>query len=163
MRREREGRHRLWISFLVFCCSSNMLVCWFCLHSCTSGVRPLFRGYTKMGAILLSLHLWGWCSSVRLYLINSLSQLTFKPKWSSYFHLVSGREEHNCFHWFHTCTEDLRPPGIFLVIFNYRSHSPMTGRSTSALAWLTQVSCLFIYYVFFFLFSFSLSLSLTKK
>ena len=68
--------------------------------------------------------------------------------------LISAREDK--FQWFLTCTEDLGVP-FFLVIFNYHSHSPVTGwLATSALAWLTQVTwllplthCLLLLFFFF--------------
>ena len=49
--KEREGRYRSWVFFfilLVFCCSSNRLVHWDCLHSCTSGLRPLFGAHLSL-------------------------------------------------------------------------------------------------------------------
>ena len=49
---EKEGRHRPWIFLLVFCGSPNVVVHWFCLHSCMSGVKPLFKVHPKMKAII---------------------------------------------------------------------------------------------------------------
>ena len=44
MRREREGGHRLWNIFHVFCCNT----CFFA-GPVSLGVRPLFRDHSKMG------------------------------------------------------------------------------------------------------------------
>ena len=46
---EKESRDRFWIFCLVVCCSSNVFVRWFRLHSGASSVRPLFRAHSKMG------------------------------------------------------------------------------------------------------------------
>ena len=67
---ERKGRHRPWFIFLVFCCSSNVLVRWFRLHNCESGVRPFSRALPKMGAIIF----------VSLYIVVADVQLSSLPR-----------------------------------------------------------------------------------
>ena len=87
------------------------------------------------------------------YLVMSLSQLTFKPESFLYFHLVL-EGGYSCFQWFHTCTEDLGPPGFFLVIFNYEwLTSECFGLTHSGQLPISRIS------VCFFLFSFFLLLS----
>ena len=62
---EKESRHRQ-IFFLVFCYSSDVLVRWFRLHSCASGVRPLFGAQSKMGATTFDYLRPGKCSLLSL-------------------------------------------------------------------------------------------------
>ena len=86
--------------FLVFCCISNMLICW--AHK----ISPP--------------HLHSSCLTVCLYLIMSRSQLPHKkPESSSPFCLSCRGQKHIHFQWFHTCTEGFKPLGFFQVIFNY--------------------------------------------
>ena len=75
-------------------------------------------------AVFISSHLSGkWLS-------NPSYSLMFTYCWS---------EEPICFQRFHTCAEGVGPPVYFPVIFNYRSHLPVTGwPTTSALAWLLK-------------------------
>ena len=102
---------------------SNVLVLWFRLHRFVSGVRLLFEAQPKIGSATLDyLQIVLFSSQCCFYLVTSPSLQTFKPESSHYFLLVS-KGGHISFWWFHTCKEDLRPPFLFLVIFNYRSHS----------------------------------------
>ena len=125
---ERKRRNRHWIFFLVFCCSSNILVCWFHLHSCASGVRPLFRAYSKIGAAISVIFTSSWLVfNCCLYLIMSPSQPTLKPEWSPYFCLVLEGGTY-----LFPVVPLLRrrsgtPCVFFLVIFNYHSHTCVTG------------------------------------
>ena len=129
--RERESRHRLWIFFLVFCCSSIMLVHWFHLSSCASCVKPLFGAHPKMGAVTFDyLHMIRTSVNSRLYFVTSPSQLSFKPESSAYFRLCR-REGHIRFPWFFTCTVDLGPL-VFSSYFNYQSPSSLTGWPTTS-------------------------------
>ena len=107
-----------------------VLLLWFCFHWFTSVVRPLFGPHPKMGAATFD-YLRIVLANVysRLFLVTSPCQLTFKHKLSLYFRLVSDRG-HICFRWFHTSAEDLKPLGFILLIFNYRSHSLVTGWPT---------------------------------
>ena len=78
MRREREGKYRSWIFFLIFCCSSNLLVRWFRLHSCAFGVGPLFGAHPKTEAIIfVSLHLRGRKLPVFFFFLFFLLLLSF--------------------------------------------------------------------------------------
>ena len=62
-----EVRHRYWIIFLV----SNVLVHWFCLDSCASGMRLFFGVHPKMLAFKLLL-----VFNCRLYIVASGRQQT---------------------------------------------------------------------------------------
>ena len=130
----------------IFYCNFNLLVRWFRHHRYASGVRLSFRAHPKMGAATFNyLPIVLACNQSRHYLITSSSHLTFKPEASPYFRLVSVGGLIR-FSLFHTCVEHLGPPG-FLVIFNYHIPLPVTGwPTTSYLAWLTQVSCPFVFF-----------------
>ena len=76
MRRERVGRHRAWISFLLFCCSSNVIAPWFRLHNCMYCVRHFFGAHPKMRAATFDyLHIVLTRIHFCLYLVASPSQL----------------------------------------------------------------------------------------
>ena len=78
MKREREGRHRPWTIFPVFCCSSNVLVCWFYLHSCVPGVRSIFGAHSKIGAATFHyFHIVLVSAYSHLYHVMSPSLLTW--------------------------------------------------------------------------------------
>ena len=49
---EREDRNRVWIFFLVFCCSSHDFVLLFCLQKYTSGERFFFGSHPKNEAVI---------------------------------------------------------------------------------------------------------------
>ena len=111
--KKKISRDRPWIFFLVFCCSSNMLIRWFHLYRLMSGVRPPFGAHPKVGAATFNyLHVVLDSVHLCLYLFTSQSQLTFKPELSPYLCLVSERG-HIHFQWFYACAEDLGPPGFF--------------------------------------------------
>ena len=119
---ERVSRHRPWIFFLVFCCSSSMLVRWFCLHRFSSGVTLLFGAYSKMGA---SIFVCLYISLSRLQLESSRQAAPSNPS----RRLTSA--------WCQR--EDISVSGgsipvqiFFLVILNCRSHSLVTGSSTTS-------------------------------
>ena len=154
--REREGesRHRPWIFFLVFCCSSNVFVSVFRRISCESGVTPFERSPENgAGNFRPVSHFSGECLTV-VFSSTRLPANTFQLKFSPYFRLLSERGTYP----FSVVPHMLRRSGtplIFLVIFNYRCHSAVTGWPTmGAFAWLTQFSWLFcsVSVCFFFLF-----------
>ena len=142
--REREDKHRPWIFFLIFSCSFNMLVWWFCLHRSRSNVKPLFRAHPKMGAATLSSLLTHFQKGVVPYFC------LMAPWW--------GREKHIPFQLFLTCIKAFGPLILFLVLFNYCGHSTMTGwPTTNVLAWVTQRSaghrlCVCLFFFLFFIF-----------
>ena len=76
---EKESEGRPWIVFLVFCCSSNVLVHWFRLHSCMSGVRSISGVHRKIGvatsAVFGCLHIL--ISGLQLTVFISSSPLLF--------------------------------------------------------------------------------------
>ena len=75
---ERKSRHKPWIFFLVFCCSCNMVVHWFHLHSCTSSRGPLFGAHPKMRAATFGfLHIVLASVHCCLYLVTFLSPINF--------------------------------------------------------------------------------------
>ena len=135
-RGERESRHRPWILFLVFCCSSDVFVRWFCLYSCASGLRPLFELHHKIGLVtFVRLHIFvGWVQLSSLP--RHVSQLTdFQNRVAPVLPSVVSEWRNIPFIRFHICAEYLWLLGFFVVIFNYRSHSSVTGWPiTSALA-----------------------------
>ena len=111
MWREREQTQSLNFFFLVFCCSSNVLVRWFRLHWCASGVRPLFGAHLTMGATIF----------VSLYIFVAGVQLSSLPR-----HVSQTTN-------FQTRVVPLLPSGVvgrnisvsscsplFLIIFDYR-------------------------------------------
>ena len=100
---------------LIFCCSSNILVCWFCLHSCESGIRPLFGADSKMGATTLS----HFQLTVFISPANQFSNLKSSP----YFHQVSEGGTHLFPVVSHLCRGFETTCFFLLVIFNYHSHS----------------------------------------
>ena len=154
---------------MVSCCSYNMLVRWFRLHRCPYGMRPLFGTHPKMGGrnFRLSWHRLGLVFNSFLYLVTSLNRLATLVFTSSsclatncqtlYFCLVTEGGTYQ-FPVVSHLGRRFRTFSFFLVIFNYRSHLPVTyWRTTSALAWLTQVSwpfrrlsALSYYYFLFF-------------
>ena len=116
--REKESRHRPWIFFLTFCCSYNILVSWFLLHSCASGVGPLFGAHPKTGGVII-VFLNIFMSGVQLlyFLVTSSWQLTFKPE----FLLTSTwcrREDHIRLQWFYSYADFMiwHLRFVFLVI-----------------------------------------------
>ena len=62
-----ERSHRPWIFFLVFCCSSNVLVCWFRLYSCTS-VGRFFGAHPKIGLVIFT-RLYNLVTGVQLWFL----------------------------------------------------------------------------------------------
>ena len=136
---EKESRHRPWIFFLVFCYISNVLVIVrrFRLHSCVSSVKTQFGAHSKLATVIF----------VSLYIFVAGVQLLFLPCHVS--------ESTNL----QTRVIPLLPPGVggrtyplsvvpilcrsfwtscfFLVIFNYRIHSPVWP-TTNALALLSK-------------------------
>ena len=132
---KQASKERSWIFFLVFCCSSNMLSRWFRLYRFASGVGLLFGACLKITAATLA-RLPIAVSSLQLTIFTSSRFFTnwfsntSRPliSWGSVF---SGSTPANKI-W------DLQ---FFLVIFNYRCHSHMTGwPTTSALAWVSWKS-----------------------
>ena len=81
-------------------------------HASSRGLFSLL--YIRASTFWLSSHCPGYCSLVslplRVWLLTNL--------------VSEGR--HICFRWFHACTKDLGSP-FFLVVFNYCSHSLVTG------------------------------------
>ena len=142
---ERESRHRPFIFLLVSCCSSNVFVRWFHLHRSGSRAHLQIRAavFYNLLIVLASDH-------PRLYLFASGCKVTFKSKSSAYFHLVSEGEAYP----FPVVPHMIWDRLFFVIIFNYHSHSIMTGwPKTSPLGWVTQRSsgrsCTF-YACFFF-------------
>ena len=97
----RKGADHTWIFFLGFCSFPIVVIRWFCLHSCSSGVRQLFGAQPKIGlTIFVSLHLF----DLRLTLVFNLPRLPdkcsymsrpFTPAWG-----WGGGQTH--FLWFYT-------------------------------------------------------------
>ena len=108
----------------------------------------------------LSLHrLWVVFNS-RLYVITSPSQLTFKHESLSLTSTSGVGGKNGSVSGSSTPAQKMWYSRFFLVSFNYRCYSPVTGLSTtSALTWLTQGStdrsvCFFLrlfFFSFFFL------------
>ena len=115
------------------------------------GVGSLFGAHPKIGAAIFDyLHIVLISVHLRLSLVTSPRQLTFKPELSLYFCLML-EGGHVRFRWFHI-SRRFRVSGFFLVIFNYRGHSPVTSQpKMSSLAWLTigQLSDVFSSHYFF--------------
>ena len=110
---EWESRDRPRILFLVFRYISNVLLRWFRFHISASGVRSFVVALLKMVAATFAyVHIVLASVPSRLYLVTSFSQLTFKPKTSSYFCLVSGEGQIH-FRWFYICAEDFGPQGFY--------------------------------------------------
>ena len=112
---EEESRHRLWIILLVFCCSSNILVHWFHLHSCALGIKLLFGAHP---VIFISTFLW-LVFNCFLYIITSPSHLTFKPESSPYFRLCQ-REDISV-------SGGSKPVQKIWDLCSFSSHSLVTG------------------------------------
>ena len=164
---ERKSWHKPIIFFLVFCFSYNMLVRWFRLYKFASCVRPLLGTHPQNWARkFLSILTSSWLVfSPRFYIFVSSCLLTSKSKLSFYFCLVSTRG---------TSVSDGFSPAqkiwdlrFFLVIFNYRSHSPVTGWRKQMLKLesfrgppAASVDSLFAFSSYLFLLSLSLSLFL---
>ena len=103
MRREREDGQRPWIFFLVFCCSSNVLIRWFHLYRLESSVRPLFGAH---GNFRLSSHSPSKSSShLRANGLSNQSRC-LTAVWCRW-------EEHIHFRRFPSCAEDSGPPFFF--------------------------------------------------
>ena len=82
-------------------------------HACLLGLMsPLERPQNWGSVIFVSLHLCGWCSTLRFYLVTSHRQLPKSHKLSltSAYH-VWGRNI--CFCWFHTCIPEFFGPPVF--------------------------------------------------
>ena len=78
---ERESRYRPWIFFLVFCCSSNVLIRWFRVHGCTSGMRILFGVNPKMKLVFFASLYISLADVQLLVLPHRISQSTnFQPR-----------------------------------------------------------------------------------
>ena len=136
----------------------------FYLHRFAFSVRPIFGAHTKMGEVIF-VCLYIFMAGVQLSSLPlHIHLLTFKLKSSLYFCLVSQRGPCLFLMVPHLCRR-YGTPGFFLVMFNYHSHSLVTGWPTiSALAWVTQRSggcshrfcLLFLLKMFFFFFYLSL-------
>ena len=125
-------RDRTWIFFLLFCSSSSVLVRWFRLHSCASGVTPFWGYIQNETAVFVYIYIvFSWCS----VLVTAPSQLTFKPEVPLLPPGVGGRNISVSDG--STSTRKIWELQFFKVIFDYRSHSLVTGwPRLSALAWL---------------------------
>ena len=136
---EKESRDRPWIFFLVFCCSSTMLVLWFRFHRFASGVRPPFRSLPKNGAtIFVCPYISVAC--VQLTVFTSSRQATNSLKPSAYLCLVLEGGPYP-FPVVPLLRRRFGIFGFFPVICNYRSHLPVIDwPTTRALAWIIQRS-----------------------
>ena len=135
----KKSTDRPWIFFLFFCCNSSMLVRWFRLYRFTSGVKPLFEAHSQnVASKFSSILTFSWLVfNSRLYFFTSGCKLTFKHESPAYFSLVL--EEGSYPSPLVIPAQKIWDIWIFLIIFNYRSHSPVTGwPTTSALASVTQ-------------------------
>ena len=160
--RRKKGRGRLWIFFLVFCCSSNVLVRWFRHHSCASGVWHLFRAHRSKGSrnFLLSSHCPGKS------LLSSLPRHVSEP---TYFQTLTSTWCHRVDISVSGCStpaHKIWDLWVFSNHFDYRRHSPETPWPTTS-AWLTQVSwlprrlCLLFLIIFFFWYVWGLTVCLS--
>ena len=139
---EKESRERPWIFLLVFCCSFIVLVRWFRLYSCASGVRSLFRAHSKMAADTFDyLHIVLTSAHSRLYLVTSPNQLILKLD-SSYFRMLS-EGGHIRFRWFITCTEDLGPPVFSSILSTVVIHPWLADLQRVLWSDFTEVRWLF--------------------
>ena len=135
-RADTDLKISFWFSVVVLTCLFAGFV--------STTARTVWHSFSELtptwSSKFLSIFTFSWLVfNRRLYLVRSPSQPIFKPESSPYFHLVF-EGGHIRFWWFHTCTKNVEPSFFFLVIFNYRSFSPVTGwPTTSALVWLTQV------------------------
>ena len=114
---EKESRRRHWIFILVLCCSSNMLVHWFCFYRFASSVRPLFRVDPKMGLgnFRLILRLRGWrywlCSPLHFRFLTNF-QNESSPLLTS--DVVSDR---GLYHFL--VVQNLRRPGTYIFFLSF--------------------------------------------
>ena len=136
---ERESRHRPWLFFPTFWCSSNALFHLICLHNRASDVGPLFWAHAKTRAVIF-VYLYIFVASVQL---SSLPRhTTFRTNFQTWVaSLLPPGVQGNTYpfpvvlhlHW------RLGTSNVFLVISNYRSHLPMIGWPTTIpLAWLLR-------------------------
>ena len=127
MKREREGIQRPWIAFLIFCCSSNVLVSRVRFYSCVFGMRPLFRAHPKMGRqIFVSLYI-SLTGVLHSSLPRRVSQPTLLSNPSYPFTYLCGRGRNVSFPVDPHMLRIFGTSGFFLVLSDYRSHSLVTG------------------------------------
>ena len=132
-----KSRHRPWIFFPIFCCSSTCFFAGFVFTGSHLVWDPFSTLSPTWWLQLLSIFTLSWLVFTSIFTSLCPAPDSFSNQSCVLASVWWQREEHICFWWFYTCA-DFGPLIFFLVIFNHCSHSPVTGcPTTCALAWHT--------------------------